>query len=279
MRRACERGLAIFDYGRSKRGDRQLRVQEELGLRAAPLAYEYPAADGATRLPQNNPLNPKYRALIAVWRTLAAGRGQRDRPAHRAQPGIGRARPRIAGGHPTQGSNSGGRTRSNIPVSLRSTTHHDFDCRPLPRRAACPMGLATCARGGGRPRRAGPAAIYAQTAASIVSIWMRSETFAHGFVVVPDLRAGSCGASGRAGPRCRRSPWWPGLRARVALGCAVACDVGRRRRWASSSSRSPSCIQAAILDRRRLAAGARHWRSRCCSCSSPCRPASSSSRR
>ncbi len=43
MRRACERGCRIFDYGRSKRGTGLVRLQEELGLRAATAALRVQA--------------------------------------------------------------------------------------------------------------------------------------------------------------------------------------------------------------------------------------------
>lgn len=53
-------------------------------------------------------------------------------------------------------------------------------------------------------------AIYWQTAASIVAIWWRSETFAHGFVVLPVC----CWLVWRqrdALARVPAKPWWPGL--------------------------------------------------------------------
>jgi FemAB-related protein (PEP-CTERM system-associated) len=72
MRRACERGIRVFDYGRSKRGTGSFDFKKNWGFEPAPLAYEYRLRDGA-RVPQNNPLNPKYRRLIAVWRRLPRG--------------------------------------------------------------------------------------------------------------------------------------------------------------------------------------------------------------
>jgi FemAB-related protein (PEP-CTERM system-associated) len=69
MRRACERGLATFDYGRSKVGTGSFDFKKNWGFEPAPLAYEYRLFKYA-EVPQNNPLNPKYRAMIAVWRRL-----------------------------------------------------------------------------------------------------------------------------------------------------------------------------------------------------------------
>ena len=69
MRRACERGLHVFDYGRSKRGTGSFAFKKNWGFEPQPLHYEYRLYRGDT-IPQNNPMNPKYRALIALWRRL-----------------------------------------------------------------------------------------------------------------------------------------------------------------------------------------------------------------
>ena len=42
MRRACERGYKIFDFGRSKHQHRFFRFQEELGIRAATASLRIP---------------------------------------------------------------------------------------------------------------------------------------------------------------------------------------------------------------------------------------------
>jgi FemAB-related protein (PEP-CTERM system-associated) len=69
MRRACERGIRVFDYGRSKRGTGSFDFKRNWGFDPVPLAYEYRLYTRDT-VPRNNPLNPKYRALIALWRRL-----------------------------------------------------------------------------------------------------------------------------------------------------------------------------------------------------------------
>jgi FemAB-related protein (PEP-CTERM system-associated) len=69
MRRACERGLRVFDYGRSKRGTGSFDFKKNWGFEPMPMSYEYSLFDGRG-IPQNNPANPKYRAFIAVWRHL-----------------------------------------------------------------------------------------------------------------------------------------------------------------------------------------------------------------
>jgi FemAB-related protein (PEP-CTERM system-associated) len=69
MRRACERGIRVFDYGRSKRGTGSFDFKKNWGFEPAPLAYEY-RLFRRDAIPQNNPTNPKYRAMIALWRHL-----------------------------------------------------------------------------------------------------------------------------------------------------------------------------------------------------------------
>ncbi len=69
MRRACERGVSMFDYGRSKRGTGSFDFKKNWGFEPAPLAYEHRLFTRSS-VPENNPLNPKYRAMIAVWRRL-----------------------------------------------------------------------------------------------------------------------------------------------------------------------------------------------------------------
>ena len=69
MRRACERGCKVFDYGRSKQGTGSFSFKKNWGFEPTPLHYEYRLYRGDT-IPQNNPANPKYRAFIALWRRL-----------------------------------------------------------------------------------------------------------------------------------------------------------------------------------------------------------------
>ena len=69
MRRACERGCRVFDYGRSKRGTGSFDFKKNWGFEPTPLHYEYRLFRGDA-VPQNNPSNPKYRALISVWQKL-----------------------------------------------------------------------------------------------------------------------------------------------------------------------------------------------------------------
>ena len=72
MRRSCERGIRLFDFGRSKQGTGPYDFKKNWGFEPVPMAYEY-RLYRRDRIPENNPLNPKYRALIALWRRLPIG--------------------------------------------------------------------------------------------------------------------------------------------------------------------------------------------------------------
>src|SRR5215468_805667 len=72
MRRACERGLKVFDCGRSKRDTGSFDFKKNCGFEPTPLTYEF-CLVRRTSVPQNNPLNPKYRAFISLWRHLPLG--------------------------------------------------------------------------------------------------------------------------------------------------------------------------------------------------------------
>lgn len=69
MRLACERGCRVFDYGRSKQGTGSFDFKKNWGFEPTPLHYEYQLFKG-DRVPENNPLNPKYQLMIRTWRRL-----------------------------------------------------------------------------------------------------------------------------------------------------------------------------------------------------------------
>jgi FemAB-related protein (PEP-CTERM system-associated) len=72
MRRACERGYKLFDFGRSKCGTGSFDFKKNWGFEPEPLHYEYQLLR-TDRIPQNNPSNPKYRVFISMWRRLPRG--------------------------------------------------------------------------------------------------------------------------------------------------------------------------------------------------------------
>ena len=69
MRRACERGARVFDFGRSKIGTGAFAYKRIWGFEPEPLHHEYLLLR-TREMPNLNPLNPKYAVLIAVWRRL-----------------------------------------------------------------------------------------------------------------------------------------------------------------------------------------------------------------
>jgi FemAB-related protein (PEP-CTERM system-associated) len=69
MRRACESGYTLFDYGRSKVGTGPYHFKKNWGFEPQPLYYENYLVKAKT-VPEVNPLNPKYRLFIAAWRKL-----------------------------------------------------------------------------------------------------------------------------------------------------------------------------------------------------------------
>jgi FemAB-related protein (PEP-CTERM system-associated) len=79
MRRACERGLRVFDYGRSKVGTGPYAFKKNWGFEPQPLHYEYRLYKRDS-IPQNNPNNAKYRLFIAAWRRLPLALANRFGP-------------------------------------------------------------------------------------------------------------------------------------------------------------------------------------------------------
>ena len=69
MRRACARGIKVFDYGRSKRGTGTFAFKKNWGFEPTPLHYEY-CLYQRDNIPQNNPNNAKYKLMISGWRRM-----------------------------------------------------------------------------------------------------------------------------------------------------------------------------------------------------------------
>jgi FemAB-related protein (PEP-CTERM system-associated) len=69
MRRASERGVRVFDFGRSKRDVGSYRFKKHWGFEPQPLHYEYHLVR-AGEVPDVNPLNPKYRLFVEGWKRL-----------------------------------------------------------------------------------------------------------------------------------------------------------------------------------------------------------------
>jgi FemAB-related protein (PEP-CTERM system-associated) len=69
MRRAVEKQVKIFDYGRSKIGTGSYKFKRHWGFEPEPLFYEYHLVK-TDSMPDINPLNPKYQLFIAAWKRL-----------------------------------------------------------------------------------------------------------------------------------------------------------------------------------------------------------------
>jgi FemAB-related protein (PEP-CTERM system-associated) len=80
MRHAARRGCASFDFGRSKSGTGAYAFKKNWGFEPRPLTYAIRTADGAA--PRSvNPLDPKYRLQVALWRKLPLWASNRLGPA------------------------------------------------------------------------------------------------------------------------------------------------------------------------------------------------------
>ncbi len=69
MRRAVEKGIKVFDYGRSKIGTGSYSFKKNWGFTPEPIFYEFYLVKSAS-MPDINPLNPKYQFFIAAWKHL-----------------------------------------------------------------------------------------------------------------------------------------------------------------------------------------------------------------
>lgn len=72
MERAREGGRRLFDYGRSKRGTGSFDFKAYWGFEPEPLCYEYFLVK-RRGMPNLSPTNPKYEAMIRIWRRLPVG--------------------------------------------------------------------------------------------------------------------------------------------------------------------------------------------------------------
>jgi FemAB-related protein (PEP-CTERM system-associated) len=69
MRHAASRGCTRFDFGRSKLGTGAYAFKKNWGFEPQPLTYAVRTPDGSTPR-EINPLSPKYRLQIALWKKL-----------------------------------------------------------------------------------------------------------------------------------------------------------------------------------------------------------------
>lgn len=69
MRSAARRGYSRFDFGRSKRGSGSYEFKRGWGMAERPLPYHFLLVR-ADRMPELNPMNPKFKLLIETWKRL-----------------------------------------------------------------------------------------------------------------------------------------------------------------------------------------------------------------
>ncbi len=69
MCRAADRGVRVFDFGRSKVESGAYHFKKHWGFEPEPLHYAYRLVT-AEDVPEINPLNPKYRMAIRIWQGL-----------------------------------------------------------------------------------------------------------------------------------------------------------------------------------------------------------------
>jgi FemAB-related protein (PEP-CTERM system-associated) len=69
MRYSCERGLRVFDYGRSKQGTGSYSFKKNWGFKPVALHYQYYLVK-AHEIPNISPTNPKFRLLVNAWKRL-----------------------------------------------------------------------------------------------------------------------------------------------------------------------------------------------------------------
>lgn len=69
LQASAGRGARLFDFGRSKLGTGAFDFKKNWGFQPEPLHYQMRLVTAAA-LPENNPLNPKFRLFIRAWRHL-----------------------------------------------------------------------------------------------------------------------------------------------------------------------------------------------------------------
>ncbi len=79
MSHARTRGCARFDFGRSKAGTGAAAFKKNFGFEGVPLTYAKRTAAGAAPR-EINPLNPRYRVQVAMWRKLPLWLANRTGP-------------------------------------------------------------------------------------------------------------------------------------------------------------------------------------------------------
>jgi FemAB-related protein (PEP-CTERM system-associated) len=68
IKRACEQGYAVFDFGRSSPDSGTYEFKRQWGAEPTPIYWYY--SGGEANVPDVNPKNPKFSALVQCWKRL-----------------------------------------------------------------------------------------------------------------------------------------------------------------------------------------------------------------
>lgn len=79
MRRAAEKGVGLFDFGRSKVDTGPYHFKKHWGFDPKPLNYQYYLVQ-SDAMPDLSPVNPRYRRAIATWQRMPVWLTQRLGP-------------------------------------------------------------------------------------------------------------------------------------------------------------------------------------------------------
>ena len=164
MKRACESGLEIFDFGRSKRDTGSFAFKRHWGFEPTPLHYEY-RLFGASEVPEINPLNPKYRMAIALWKRLPLAAANQIGPM---VPARWVRRAMVA--NLTQDAAGDALESRQVPSDQRETS---WSQAWLASGLCLLIGLV------------GMIGLYWSTVQETVRVWYESETFNHCFLILP----------------------------------------------------------------------------------------------
>lgn len=69
LRRACERGVRTFDFGRSKRNTGSYFFKTQWNMNERPLPYQYYLVKRKT-MPDFSPINPRFKLATNVWKRI-----------------------------------------------------------------------------------------------------------------------------------------------------------------------------------------------------------------
>jgi FemAB-related protein (PEP-CTERM system-associated) len=79
VRFAIDRGLGVFDFGRSTPGGGTFHFKKQWGAEPTPLVWEYWTAEGRS-VPRLNPANPRFSLAIRAWQRLPVALATRIGP-------------------------------------------------------------------------------------------------------------------------------------------------------------------------------------------------------